>query len=397
VAAAALTGPQFVAGDLIPGAVRQPLSEHYKTTFLVPARFTPQDGVTDTRVHEEDAMLRRVRVGMVLSGVLIAVVCCSASVAAAATNPSASYAPRYSTMPALWVAGNAGDVLVVNGPDSGPDTVPDTATVTSATGSSFPLTSPAGCLGQPLLMIGGGVIMYDCSSGPNDADESYDVAGSSGWHATAAAKTDALCTQDLPSPETCGVAGVGTQWIHVQTQCYHCATVNNLVSVSTGAVSPDPTGGRVIADLNAANPARTRCKDVTVNANGSVQFVGNLALVTTGGLSVHKYAIKRCRTSQTIYANGENQLIGTRYGLIGTNASLIIWPRRSVWPGHPGTLDGIQAHTDRRFTIKLPKAIAQNGVSELAISRAKLYVGDGLGPGPGASVVWTATLPAALR
>jgi hypothetical protein len=230
-------------------------------------------------------------------------------------------------------------------------------------------------------MLGGGTVLDNCQNGAGAFTQR--ASGPGRWRALPGSELTRFCDHyDEDESSECSAVALGSQWIQVQGTCYHCAIANRLASIADGRAIADPTRGRVIADLNAADPARRRCAHVTAHADGSVQFLGDLALVANTQLSYgSSYRIKRCNTTKALNLPATSSPIGTRFGQVATNASLILWP------GGNG-LAGIQARTDRRFSIKLPKGA---GGTELAISSNTIYVGDESG------YVWTARLPAALR
>jgi hypothetical protein len=284
------------------------------------------------------------------------------------------YAPRFHALLNGELFG--GDGLAFLETPTGPGALygASPGTVVSVPPASAPCVQHASA-----VVVGGGHLVTNCGS------VTMFSPGSPSWTAVDSAGLATLCGPNA-DPGECAPVAVGTQWIRIRAGgCDHCGTRYGLLSLQTGTVQPDPTGGNTIADLDALNPARKLCAPITTSAGGMVSFFGNRALIYRPGS--RKYFIGRCGSSQQMPLNVDPTTGGTIIPNIATNAHVAIW-----YQGPGDLLQGFSGITDQAFEVRVPAlgAKALVGTRNLALTATALFVQT-------PTRMLRATLPAAVN
>jgi hypothetical protein len=286
------------------------------------------------------------------------------------------------------VFGGSGAVFVPSNTAAGGTLIAD--------GTKRAVAGPPGCTiwsgSTPILQDG--QLLYDCNPTPTAVvgePQLMSVNHPGVWRTVPTGPLSQQCSGTPGNPGyTCQLIAIGSRWLQYWFQpsgCEQCGgTFTDLVSTTTGALTPSPTKGHVIADLNAAHPARTRCPAVTATRADAVQFVGDLALIRSQGANATPM-IERCgtRTKIKLRYDGMWGSADQAGSTVATNKTLIIWWGSDDW------LSGIQARSHRRFSIKLPPVAIQHGIEAIALTKNTLYLTANTGK------TLTAALPSTLR
>jgi hypothetical protein len=277
-----------------------------------------------------------------------------------------------------------GTVLIGEGPVySQPAPLVHRGTLVSASGATTTITPPVSCdlPRNPWPVVGHGLALYDCRSSatPNTVNLQVLTPPSENWTAVPGSSITALCTSIVTggADGECAPAAVGRVWVEVKLESSKIPPGQSFVLINrtSGEVVNDPTSGRVIANLNAINPAAKRCSALNAKRGDLVRFIGRVALVENSWS--HFAKVQSCGSTASKRLSS----------IAAAGAGAIVWTTNGSSVVH-----AINARNQHTSTITIPTAL-RGQISGVAITNKAIYVSGNI-KNPR---VWSAPLPAALK